>query len=178
MVKIRADKQEEHQSEVQFITVNEKTGCFITGGADGLVKLWTKDKRLLVDFDFFEAPRSVLFSNDQFRVFLGHKNSVSELTNCQLLESAQKIWCTTRHRPKLRLYVSESSNVHTTVEFLHNSVCFSKTILPLRLIACDFNPRFVSNETTFDDVQVLIYEDTEFKRSRWRSQNQAKDRRI
>jgi len=66
--------------------VNEHTGCFITGSKDGLVKLWTKDKRILLEFDFFEPPMSTLFRNDMFGFYLGHKNSITDMSNRELLD--------------------------------------------------------------------------------------------
>lgn len=162
MVRQRIEKTEEHQTEVLFIAVNQRTGCFITGDTDGLVKVWSKDKRVLLDFEFFEPPRTAMFLDSQFKMFLGHRNSVTELTLAQLNKSAVALHNASRQKPKLRLYICESNFIQTQIKFFRNGRCVATQTIPMRVLSCEFSrPGDETSQFTFDDVQVLLYDDAD-----------------
>jgi hypothetical protein len=54
-------------------------GCFLTGDNEGIVKLWSKEKRLLSELNFLEAPSTAVFAQDDFGLLIGHKNLISEM---------------------------------------------------------------------------------------------------
>lgn len=85
--RIKSEKEEEHEAEVNFITMNESNGCYMTGSKDGVVKVWNKEKKLLSEFEFYDEPRAAIFKDNKFGVYIAHSTCLSEILNTEFKEA-------------------------------------------------------------------------------------------
>lgn len=58
----------------------EDKGLFVTGGKDGIVKIWDYKKELLREILFPEAINAVSFLNSNGDILVGHEEKVSEVS--------------------------------------------------------------------------------------------------
>lgn len=86
--RLSCDKIDEHEDELQsidflqFVKSDENSnthpsGLFVTGGKDGLVKVWNIKKELIREIKFPEPITSVCFLNKQADLLIGHVGKVS-----------------------------------------------------------------------------------------------------
>lgn len=59
LYKLNSDKIDEHEDELMSIDMLESKGLFVTGGRDGLVKVWNIKKQLIREIKF--PSRSPLY---------------------------------------------------------------------------------------------------------------------
>ena len=84
--RVNGDKDKEHEVGVTFACFDQTSGCFLTGDKNGIVKLWSKSKRLLTEFSFFEHPTAAVFKSGDLEILLGHKQLVSEVPLAPLIK--------------------------------------------------------------------------------------------
>lgn len=63
LYKLNSDKIDEHEDELMSIDMLESKGLFVTGGKDGIVKVWNIKKQLIREMKFPEPITSVSFFN-------------------------------------------------------------------------------------------------------------------
>jgi len=63
LFKLNSDKIDEHEDELMSMDMLESKGLFVTGGRDGLVKVWNIKKQLIREIKFPEPITSVCFFN-------------------------------------------------------------------------------------------------------------------
>ena len=63
LYKLTCDKTDEHEDELQSIDLLISKGLFVTGGRDGLVKVWNLKKELIREIKFPEPITAVTFMN-------------------------------------------------------------------------------------------------------------------
>jgi len=88
--RVKCDKDEEHETQVTFLTVHERTGCFMTGSKDGVVKVWNREKKLIFDFQFFSETSSGIFSGSGYGMLLAQKKVISDIKPTVLDNLAKK----------------------------------------------------------------------------------------
>jgi hypothetical protein len=79
MYKINCDKQDEHEDELMSIDVLLSKGIFVTGGKDGLIKVWNIKKELVREIKFPEPITAVCFLNPLGDILVGHVGKVSSV---------------------------------------------------------------------------------------------------
>lgn len=79
LFKLNSDKIDEHEDELMSIDMLESKGLFVTGGRDGLVKVWNIKKQLIREIKFPEPITSVCFFNAQGDILVGHIGKVSSV---------------------------------------------------------------------------------------------------
>ena len=63
MYKINCDKQDEHEDELMSVDMLQSKGLFVSGGKDGLIKVWNFRKELVREIKFPEPITAVCFLN-------------------------------------------------------------------------------------------------------------------
>lgn len=63
MYKISCDKQDEHEDELMSVDMLQSKGLFVSGGKDGLIKVWNFRKELVREIKFPEPITAVCFLN-------------------------------------------------------------------------------------------------------------------
>ena len=91
--KLNCDKSDEHEDELQSldylphikrdsedqIITGYTGGLFVTGGKDGLIKVWNIRKELIREIKFPEPITSVCFLNSLGDILVGHVGKVSSV---------------------------------------------------------------------------------------------------
>jgi len=63
LFKISCDKKDEHEDELMSIDMLQSRGIFVTGGKDGIIKVWNMRKELVREIKFPEPITAVCFFN-------------------------------------------------------------------------------------------------------------------
>ena len=118
----------------------------MTGSQDGHVKLWSKHKQLLAEFEFFEASLAGVFRGGSvFGVLLGHKEKISEISRQSLESEARRALEETKAKGNVKLfgYVPRNeAKVVTEIKFINkDGQCIRSESLPLLLTEAIFSPR-------------------------------------
>jgi WD40 repeat protein len=79
LYKLTCDKIDEHEDELQSIDLLVSKGLFVTGGRDGLVKVWNLKKELIREIKFPEPITAVNFMNPKGDILVGHVGKVSSI---------------------------------------------------------------------------------------------------
>lgn len=79
LYKINCDKQDEHEDELMSVDMLQSKGLFVTGGRDGLIKVWNMRKELVREIKFPEPITAVCFLNPQGDILVGHVGKVSSV---------------------------------------------------------------------------------------------------
>jgi WD40 repeat protein len=79
LFKITCDKQDEHEDELMSIDMLQSRGLFVTGGKDGIIKVWNMRKELVREIKFPEPITAVCFFNQQGDILVGHVGKVSSV---------------------------------------------------------------------------------------------------
>ena len=77
LFKINCDKQDEHEDELMSIDMLQSRGLFVTGGKDGLIKVWNMKKEMVREIKFPEPITAVCFFNQDGDILVGHVGKVS-----------------------------------------------------------------------------------------------------
>ena len=72
-----ATKTNEHNGTVNWMDSNIAKNIYVTGGADGFVKVWTNQKELIREIWFPEEIDTVCLLNEQCDILIGHGTKVS-----------------------------------------------------------------------------------------------------
>jgi len=79
LFKINCDKQDEHEDELMSVDMLISKGLFVTGGKDGLIKVWNIKKELVREIKFPEPITAVCFFNNEADILVGHVGKVSSV---------------------------------------------------------------------------------------------------
>jgi WD40 repeat protein len=79
LYRLAQDKMDEHEEELASIDMLQSRGLFVTGGRDGLVKVWNIKKQLVREIKFPEPITSVAFLNPEGDILVGHIGKVSSV---------------------------------------------------------------------------------------------------
>jgi WD40 repeat protein len=79
MYKINCDKKDEHDDELMSVDMLYSKGLFVSGGKDGLIKVWNFRKELVREIKFPEPITAVCFLNPQGDILVGHIGKVSSV---------------------------------------------------------------------------------------------------
>jgi len=77
--KLNCEKMDEHEDQLEAVDYLNDQGLFVTGGRDGLVKIWNIKKELIREIKFPDPITSVLFLNQQGDILVGHIGKVSSV---------------------------------------------------------------------------------------------------
>lgn len=77
--KMNCDKMDEHEDQLESIDYLNQRGLFVTGGKDGLVKVWNIKKELIREIKFPDPITSVVFLNHDGDILVGHIGKVSQV---------------------------------------------------------------------------------------------------
>lgn len=70
---------DEHEDYLESIDSLDGKGLFVTGGRDGLVKVWNIRKELIREIKFPEPITSLIFLNNDADILVGHVGKVSKV---------------------------------------------------------------------------------------------------
>ena len=76
--RLQQEKIDEHEEELVSLDMDCR-GLFVTGGRDGLVKIWNIKKELIREIKFPEPITSVCFLNSAADILVGHVGKVSSV---------------------------------------------------------------------------------------------------
>ena len=79
LYKLNSDKIDEHEDELQTIDILYSRGLYVTGGKDGLIKVWNTKKELIREIKFPEPITAVSFLNSDADILVGHVGKVSSV---------------------------------------------------------------------------------------------------
>lgn len=79
LLMVNTEKSEEHETGITGIDVLENYGLFVTGGKDGIVKIWNYRKELIREIKFPESINAVAFLNEKADLLVGHVEKVSQV---------------------------------------------------------------------------------------------------
>ena len=79
LYKLNSDKIDEHEDELQTIDILYSRGLYVTGGKDGLIKVWNSKKELIREIKFPEPITAVSFLNSNADILVGHVGKVSSV---------------------------------------------------------------------------------------------------
>jgi WD40 repeat protein len=77
--KLSCEKMDEHEDLLESVDTLNERGLFVTGGKDGLVKVWNIKKELIREIKFPDPITSVLFLNNDADLLIGHIGKVSSV---------------------------------------------------------------------------------------------------
>jgi len=77
--RLLTDKIDEHEDELHTMDMLLSKGLFVTGGRDGLIKVWNIRKQLIREIKFPEPITSVAFLNSEADILVGHVGKVSSV---------------------------------------------------------------------------------------------------
>lgn len=79
LYRLSTDKIDEHEDELNTVDMLVSRGLFVTGGRDGLIKVWNIKKQLIREIKFPEPITSVAFLNSEADILVGHIGKVSSV---------------------------------------------------------------------------------------------------
>lgn len=79
LYRLSTDKIDEHEDELNTVDMLVSRGLFVTGGRDGLIKVWNIRKQLIREIKFPEPITSVAFLNNEADILVGHIGKVSSV---------------------------------------------------------------------------------------------------
>ena len=79
LYRLGSDKIDEHEDELQTIDMLKSRNLFVTGGKDGIIKVWNMRKQLIREIKFPEPITSVCFLNAKGDILVGHVGKVSSV---------------------------------------------------------------------------------------------------
>lgn len=79
LYRLAQDKMDEHEEELASIDLLQSRGLFVTGGRDGLIKVWNIKKQMIREIKFPEPITSVSFLNSEGDILVGHVGKVSSV---------------------------------------------------------------------------------------------------
>lgn len=79
LYKLDCDKIDEHEDDLTSVDILLSKGLFVTGGRDGLIKVWNMKKQMVREIKFPESITAVCFFNPQGDILVGHGGKVSSV---------------------------------------------------------------------------------------------------
>jgi WD40 repeat protein len=77
---IYEEKHHEHEEELKTLDCIPESGLFISGGQDGLVKIWNSAKELVREIKFPEPIESACFMSPDGEILVGHGGKISTIS--------------------------------------------------------------------------------------------------
>lgn len=78
-MRVKTRKQDEHEETVLAIDVHLEKQLIVTSDADGLIKIWDFQKKLIREIKFTEAITVVCFINNAADLMAGHGGKLSRI---------------------------------------------------------------------------------------------------
>lgn len=97
LLKVKIRKQDEHEEQVLSIDIHMEKQLIVTSDADGLIKIWNFQKKLIREIKFTEAITVVCFINNKADLMAGHGGKLSRIQADDYLPAHYRVTMTS-HR--------------------------------------------------------------------------------